>query len=421
MFLNNLNARNNIIYNTKYALLDINANDNSHNHPKEINIIANDINNSIYNTNQSLTKDIIVNDIFNYDNSNQSFTNDIIVNDNINQSFTKDIIVNDIFKDDECDKKPLNVFNTDKCEYNKEDKCEYNKEDDKCKKKDDKKDDDKCNKKDDDKCNNKCEDKCEKKDDDKCDKKEDKCDKKDDDKCDKKDDDKCNDKKDDDKCNDKKDDKCNDKKDDDKCNDKKDDDKCNDKKDDKCEKKEEDECAKQLKLKELLSFNNQLTNKYFLALLVITLIGAIMLILNAFTNYEIVEIEVYNSIGVTLTWYVIISILVAILTAHMLYKPYVLDSYANQKTVLYALIYYELAYVYWSTTLFKSRLERGQALVASVILLGTTIWLGWVCYHYDKNTIYIFLILLLYTLYLQLFTVYVAHNPWKAVGNINNI
>ena len=345
MFLNNLNARNNIIYNTKYALLDINANDNSHNHPKEINIIANDINNSIYNTNQSLTKDIIVNDIFN--------------DDNINQSFTKDIIVNDIFKDDECDKKPLNVFNTDKCE---------------------KKDDDKCN----DKKDDKCEDKCDKKDDDKCkdkyDKKEDKCEK---------------------KYDDKKEDKC-------------------DKKEDKCEKKE-DECAKQLKLKELLSFNSQLSNKYFLALLVITLIGAIMLILNAFTNYEIVEIEVYNSIGVTLTWYVIISILVAILTAHMLYKPYVLDSYANQKTVLYALIYYELAYVYWSTTLFKSRLERGQALVASVILLGTTIWLGWVCYHYDKNTIYIFLILLLYTLYLQLFTVYVAHNPWKAVGNISNI
>ena len=417
MFLNNLNARNNIIYNTKYALLDINANDNSHNHPKEINIIANDINNSIYNTNQSLTKDIIVNDIFN--------------DDNINQSFTKDIIVNDIFKDDECDKKPLNVFNTDKCEKKDDDKCN-DKKDDKC--------EDKCDKKDDDKCKDKYdkkEDKCEKKYDDKCedkyDKKEDKCDKKDDDKCNKKEDkfnDKC-DKKDDDKCDKKDDDKCKDKYDkkEDKCEKKYDDkkeDKC-DKKEDKCDKKEdkcekkEDECAKQLKLKELLSFNSQLSNKYFLALLVITLIGAIMLILNAFTNYEIVEIEVYNSIGVTLTWYVIISILVAILTAHMLYKPYVLDSYANQKTVLYALIYYELAYVYWSTTLFKSRLERGQALVASVILLGTTIWLGWVCYHYDKNTIYIFLILLLYTLYLQLFTVYVAHNPWKAVGNISNI
>jgi hypothetical protein len=152
-----------------------------------------------------------------------------------------------------------------------------------------------------------------------------------------------------------------------------------------------------------------------------TLIGAIFLIVNAFTNYEIVEIEVYNSMGVTLTWYVVISIIVAILTAHMLYKPYILDSYANQKTVLYALIYYELAYAYWSTTLFKSRLERGLPLVASVILLGTTIWLGWVCYHYDKNTIYIFLILLLYTLYLQIFTIYVSHNPWTAVDNINNI
>ena len=143
-----------------------------------------------------------------------------------------------------------------------------------------------------------------------------------------------------------------------------------------------------------------------------TLIGAIFLIVNAFTNYEIVEIEVYNSIGVTLTWYVIISIIVAILTAHMLYKPYILDSYANQKTVLYALIYYELAYAYWSTTLFKSRLERGQALVASVILLGTTIWLGWVCYHFDNNSIFIFLLLLVWCFYLQYYTYNVNLHPW---------
>jgi len=180
--------------------------------------------------------------------------------------------------------------------------------------------------------------------------------------------------------------------------------------------------SREEKLEELLLFNNQLNNKYFKSLLIITLFGALIFIVNAYTNQEILDIEVYYDRGVTLVWYIIFGFICAILTAHMVYKPYILDSYNNGKKVLYALIFYELAYMYWATTLFKSRVERGLALVASVFLVAATIWLGWVCYHYDNNTIYIFIIILLFSLYLQVFTIYVAHAPWKQIiGDISNI
>ena len=183
----------------------------------------------------------------------------------------------------------------------------------------------------------------------------------------------------------------------------------------KCGKKDidDDKCNEKIKLDELLKFKNQINNKYFMALLVICLIGALLLIFNAISNKEIVEIEVLNNDSITLIWYILISVIIAILTAHMVYKPYIIDSYLGKRKVLYALIYYELAYVYWATTLFKSRLNRGMALVAAIILLASTFWLGWVCYHIDNNSIYIFLLLLLYTIYLQNYTILVAHNPWS--------
>ena len=372
MFLNILNGQNNLIYNTKNALNNNNNNISSDNNKKEVNFIENDIINDL---NKPI--DVIVNDLPNY-SSNSYTTNDkpidVIVNDLPNYNTNDkpiDVIVNDINhldlkKGKISTPKTINVFKTcnkdiDKYDRDIKDKCD----------------------KDIDKDIKDIKDKCDKDIDkdikDKCDKDIDKCDKDIKDKCDK------------------------------------------DIKD-KCDKDIKDRCDKDIKeqkLQELLLFNNQINNKYFISILILTIFGALIFIINAYTNKDIVEIEVYYDRGVTLVWYIILGIMFAILTAHMVYKPYILDSYNNGKKVLYALIFYELAYMYWSTTLFKSRVERGLALVASVFLVAATIWLGWVCYHYDKNTIYIFILLLLFSLYLQIFTIYVAHAPWKQfIGTI---
>lgn len=99
----------------------------------------------------------------------------------------------------------------------------------------------------------------------------------------------------------------------------------------------------------------------------------------------------------------------------MVYKPYIVDTAHHSNIVLIAVILYELGLVFWSLSLFHSRINRGTAGVAGIALLATTVWLGWVCYHFYPDTIYIFLLLLLWSLYLQDYTFNVDAHPWTPI------
>jgi hypothetical protein len=140
--------------------------------------------------------------------------------------------------------------------------------------------------------------------------------------------------------------------------------------------------------------------------------GAVVLIANIYSNSDIIDIEVQYGYSITVGWFVVLSLIIAVLSAHMTYKPYVIDRAGGNNVILYALIFYILTYIIWATTLFNSRTNRGVPGLASLFLLATTIWLGWSCYNLYPDTIYIFLILLAWSLFIIEYTFNVESHPW---------
>lgn len=177
--------------------------------------------------------------------------------------------------------------------------------------------------------------------------------------------------------------------------------------------------AKDSGFTETSNFNKQIKSSEFLALLAITMLGAIVLIANGFGNLQVVNFEVDNGYGLPIGWFLVISVILAVLTAHMCYKPYLLNRLQGRYTVTYAIIFYVVAQMFWSTSLFHSRINRGTAGIAIILYLVATLWLGWVCYQYNKASFYIFALLLAWVLYLQFYTFNVDAHPWIPVPLIN--
>lgn len=168
-------------------------------------------------------------------------------------------------------------------------------------------------------------------------------------------------------------------------------------------------------LSETLTFDYELRSKEFLAILLFTLFGAIIFFLNARSNIEVVEIEQEFANGLSIGWFLVISLIIAVLLAHMVYKPYMVERAMGRNTILVAVIMYVVAEIAWSLTLFHTRINRGTAGIASILLLAATVWIGWICYQYFKETIFIFLLLLAWVFYLQDYTYNVDSHPWRAV------
>lgn len=164
-----------------------------------------------------------------------------------------------------------------------------------------------------------------------------------------------------------------------------------------------------------LTLQGQVENTNFLALLVFCLAGAIVFMINVYTNSEIVDVEIQHGSGITVTSFLIIAILAALLTAYMVYKPYMIDRANGGNIVLYALILYVVAQIFWSLTLFHSRLNRGIPELAGILFLAATVWLGWVCYNLAPDSVYIFLLLLAWCFYLIIYTYNVDSHPWKPI------
>lgn len=164
-----------------------------------------------------------------------------------------------------------------------------------------------------------------------------------------------------------------------------------------------------------LTIQGQFQSQIFLAILVLCLAAAVVFMINVYTNSKIVEIEVEAGSGITVTSFLIIAVLAAFLTAYMAYKPYMIDRARGGNIVLYALILYFIFQIFWSLTLFHSRLNRGVPEIAAVIFLAATIWLGWVCYNIVPDSIYIFLLLLAWCFYLVIYTYNVDTHPWTPI------
>lgn len=164
-----------------------------------------------------------------------------------------------------------------------------------------------------------------------------------------------------------------------------------------------------------LQLESQIQSKEFLALLIVALFGAVIFMLNASVNDAIVKLEHRFANGLSMGWFWVINLVIAVLIAHMVYRPYVIERSLNRSTVVIALILYVLAEMFWSLVLFHSRINRGTADMAAVLLLAATVWLGWVCYHYAKDTIFIFILLLGWCFYLIDYTFSVDSRPWVPV------
>lgn len=168
-------------------------------------------------------------------------------------------------------------------------------------------------------------------------------------------------------------------------------------------------------LEESLTFESQLRSNDFIAILVLLLGSAIVFIANVGSNMNVVDFENQNWFGLTVGWFIVLSIIMAVLVAHMVYKPYKIDKSNGKRYVMWAIIYFVIAQVFWAIATFHAQVDGGTAGIAGYLLLAATVWLGWVCYNLNKSTIYIFLILLIWTFYLQAYTYDVNVHGWIGV------
>lgn len=140
----------------------------------------------------------------------------------------------------------------------------------------------------------------------------------------------------------------------------------------------------------------------------------LLVILSAWVNEIVVDVEAAIGIGLTLPWFFVSFTVIGFLAAVMVITPYRIDQANCKYYTFWAIIFYCFALLFWSVALFHSLVGQGTAGVASIILLAATIWLGWVCYHLHPNSILIFFLLLFWTYYLITYTYNVGTRNWIA-------
>jgi hypothetical protein len=147
----------------------------------------------------------------------------------------------------------------------------------------------------------------------------------------------------------------------------------------------------------------------FRALLVWFLLGAGFVIFSMATNLRIINHEVQRGSHITFSWFIIISLIMAVLGAHMSFRAYLVDRNNKSSVVLYAVIFYVLLQIMWGLTLFHMDINDGSAGIFSIGLISATVWLVWVCYHFFKDTIFIGILLIIWSLFIQDYTIRVTN------------
>lgn len=157
------------------------------------------------------------------------------------------------------------------------------------------------------------------------------------------------------------------------------------------------------------TLQEELDSNIFRALLVWFLLGAGFVIFSMATNIKIINNQVQQGSQLTFTWFIIISIIMAILCAHMCYRPYLVDRNNKSSVTLYAIIFYVVIQIMWGLTLFHANINEGSAGVFAIGLISATVWLVWVCYHFFKDTIFIGILLILWSLFIQDYTIRITN------------
>lgn len=163
---------------------------------------------------------------------------------------------------------------------------------------------------------------------------------------------------------------------------------------------------------EYLTLDDEIQTREFISILVVNALGTIVFLANAYSNRGVIDYENQNFNGLSIGWFTTIAILGAILTSYMVYRPYLISRDQGSSVVFFALIFYLIALVFWSIALFHSQINQGAAGIAAVLLMAATVWLGWVCYHLYRPSVYVFLLILLWTFYLQYYTYQVESHDW---------
>jgi hypothetical protein len=172
----------------------------------------------------------------------------------------------------------------------------------------------------------------------------------------------------------------------------------------------------------VLKFDAQVTNNNFFALLVLFLFGAFVFCAIIIDNQEVVQVEVDFGSGLTVAWFFVLSLIGALLAANMSYKPFIIETYTNKQShiVFYAIILYVLTQTFWALSLFYSRVNRGLPTLMGIFYIAAAVWLTWVCYQFDNYNIYIGILIIIWTLFLETYTLSVASHPWTPVTPLPN-
>jgi hypothetical protein len=157
------------------------------------------------------------------------------------------------------------------------------------------------------------------------------------------------------------------------------------------------------------TFQEELDSTSFKALLVWFLLGAGVVIFSMATNLRIINHEVNKGSRLTFIWFIIISIIMAILGAHMTFRSYLVARNHKSSVVLYAVIIYVVLQIMWGLSLFHMDLNEGSAGIFAVGFISATVWLVWVCYHFFKDTIFIGLLLIIWSVFIQDYTIRVTN------------
>jgi hypothetical protein len=157
------------------------------------------------------------------------------------------------------------------------------------------------------------------------------------------------------------------------------------------------------------TFQEELDSTFFKALLVWFLLGAGIVIFSMVTNINIINHELNKGGHINIVWFIILSVLMAVLGAHMSFRPYLVDRNNKSSVMLYAIILYVVFQILWGLALFHRDLNEGSAGIFGLAFISATVWLVWVCYHFFKDSIFIGILLILWSVFIQDYTIRVTN------------
>ena len=165
-----------------------------------------------------------------------------------------------------------------------------------------------------------------------------------------------------------------------------------------------------------VDFIGMIQERDFLLMLGLWLLASLFTLANMWSNSIIIDAEVKLGIGIPLWGFVIAYIFISVIGACTVYLPYKIDKANGHNIVLLAILLYLLSGILWAVGVFHSLLQQGTGGFFAILYFCATIWLGWVCYHFNPYTFLGFMILAIWSYYLLFYTYSAGLLPWAPTG-----